>query len=348
MANLPTESSGSNVPVTVTVSNAQRDLIAGLVAGGANTLVGFPFDTLKVRLQAERGVYRGSLHCLLHILKFEGITHGLYRGLTPPLIGGALETGVNYLVFHRMLNYLKERSSNGMEHKTTLSEVALAGGVAGACLSPILGPFELIKCRMQIAKGLRFRRPLDCIKWTIQHEGILGLTRGIMATMFRELPGNSVFFLSYEVLRRSLPGRPSDPTIRYRTIWEIMGDATSAILCGGLSGILTWLVVLPLDVAKTRLQASTHGEKYNVRITRQLIMLWQEGKWRALYSGLVPTLIRTFPASAVQWLTWEVAIDQLKRLDHQQQIQQEQEQEQERHREQQTPSAPTTKLKRTS
>lgn len=54
--------------------NAPRnDLTAGICAGAANTLVGFPFDTLKVRLQAERGVYRGAWHCLVHILKYEGV-----------------------------------------------------------------------------------------------------------------------------------------------------------------------------------------------------------------------------------------------------------------------------------
>ena len=102
-------------------STPKSDLTAGTCAGAANILVGFPFDTLKVRLQAERGVYRGAWQCLMQILRYEGVrahsshtshsqispeltslrlqvTHGLYRGLSPPLIGGALETGINYFV----------------------------------------------------------------------------------------------------------------------------------------------------------------------------------------------------------------------------------------------------------
>lgn len=54
--------------------SAQSDLTAGVCAGAANILVGFPFDTLKVRLQAERGVYRGAWNCLLRILKYEGVS----------------------------------------------------------------------------------------------------------------------------------------------------------------------------------------------------------------------------------------------------------------------------------
>lgn len=91
--------------------------------------------------------------------------------------------------------------------------------------------------------------------------------------MIREVPGNSLLFTSYELLRRSLPGRPEDPTVRFRSFWEIVGDATSAIVCGGLAGMLMWSTILPLDVAKTRLQAASPGEKYNVRIAKQLIMV---------------------------------------------------------------------------
>lgn len=55
-------------------SSPRRDLAAGLIAGGANIFTGFPFDTLKVRLQAEPGVYRGAFHCLVHILRNEGVS----------------------------------------------------------------------------------------------------------------------------------------------------------------------------------------------------------------------------------------------------------------------------------
>jgi len=55
----------------------------------------YAFDTVKVRLQT--GKYSGMIHCFKHIVQTEGV-RGLYQGLTPPLIGGAAETGVNYLV----------------------------------------------------------------------------------------------------------------------------------------------------------------------------------------------------------------------------------------------------------
>ena len=104
------------------------------------------------------------------------LAHGLYRGLSPPLIGGALETGINYFVslIGRMplginmavgvpphAEFSKGRRSlstgEGNEVRiqdsahplgvmnSNLFEVAVAGGTAGIFLSPVLGPFELLK-----------------------------------------------------------------------------------------------------------------------------------------------------------------------------------------------------------
>jgi hypothetical protein len=72
-----------------------------------------------------------------------------------------------------------------------------------------------------------------------------------------------------------------------------------------------WFIVLPLDVAKTRLQTSGPGSAWDVGVLRHLRLLWQEGRLRALYSGLTPTLVRAFPANAFQWVAWELAMQQL-------------------------------------
>ena len=122
---------------------------------------------------------------------------------------------------------------------------------------------------MQVAKGSKFHNPMDCLRLTLSREGWWGLTRGVGATMIREIPGNSIFFTSYEILRRYVPGRPEQRG-HVRSFREILADATSAILCGGFAGIIMWCFVLPLDVSKTRLQAAFPGDKYDLRISQQL------------------------------------------------------------------------------
>eukprot|EP00803_Ostreobium_quekettii_P008881 evm.model.scf_335EXC.7 EVM.evm.TU.scf_335EXC.7 scf_335EXC:36030-41569(-) len=290
---------------------ASKELFVGVVAGGANVVSGYPFDTVKVRLQAEPGAYKGPWHCFRSILRKEGVARGLYRGLTPPLIGGSLETGVNYLVYKRVLDLLKDGASPSS--LSPLHHVAIAAGTAGVALSFVLGPAELIKCRMQVAVGSQYTSPMHCLRFAIQSEGYWGLTRGLGGTLAREVPGNAIFFTSYELLRRTLPGRVEEGQARAHLV-SLLGDATSAVMCGGIAGIIMWSCVLPLDVAKTRIQTTYPGSTTDVGIAQHLRMMLLSGGVRALYAGLTPTLIRAFPANAAQWVTWEVVVGQLDRI----------------------------------
>lgn len=342
-----------------------KELVGGLLAGASNVTAGYAFDTVKVRLQTTAAGggggsaprYAGSLDCLRTILRTEGVA-GLYRGLSPPLIGGAAETGVNYLVYSRTLEWLRPGSARGSDAQ--LAAVPLAASLAGVALSFVLGPTELIKCRLQMA-GSAYSGPLHCVATTVRREGLRGLTRGLGATIIREIPGNVVFFTTYELLRRALPsslwgsssggssgnhgsGNSSAPSIsaaaaavavavappqqhvssslaldRRRgeqqqqpgtsaasALLQSALDASVAVTCGGLAGMAMWAVVLPLDVAKTRLQTAEAGSAWDVGVAAHLRLLWREGRWRALYTGFAPTMIRAFPANAAQWLVWEL------------------------------------------
>ena len=92
------------------------------------------------------------------------------------------------------------------------------------------------------------------------------------------------------------------------TLMGRLRAGASAIICGGLAGTIMWATVLPLDVAKTRIQVAMPGSKRDLGLLATLAKLRREGK---LYSGLAPTLVRAFPANAAQWLAWEVAADLL-------------------------------------
>lgn len=52
---------------------ATKELICGCTAGMANVLSGFPFDTVKVHLQAEPGRYRGMWQCFTDIWRKQGV-----------------------------------------------------------------------------------------------------------------------------------------------------------------------------------------------------------------------------------------------------------------------------------
>ena len=74
---------------------ALRDIVYGSTAGIVGKFIEYPFDTVKVRLQSQPdGVplrYTGPLDCFKQSLRQDGFA-GLYRGISAPLVGAAVET----------------------------------------------------------------------------------------------------------------------------------------------------------------------------------------------------------------------------------------------------------------
>lgn len=71
------------------------DFIAGTFAGVALTLVGHPFDTVKVRLQTQPTLYKTGTQCLKDTVRKEGF-FALYKGMGGPMLTVPL---VNAIVF---------------------------------------------------------------------------------------------------------------------------------------------------------------------------------------------------------------------------------------------------------
>lgn len=90
-----------------------------------------------------------------------------------------------------------------------------------------------------------------------------------------------------------------------------LGGFLGTVLAGGLAGCAMWGTVLPVDVAKTRIQVATKGDADDAGVLRMLRRMWREGGRHTLWAGLRPTLLRAFPANAAQWIVWELAVSAL-------------------------------------
>lgn len=74
---------------------AIKDIVCGSVAGVVGKYIEYPFDTIKVRLQSQPNTiplrYSGPLDCFKQSLQRDGFL-GIYRGISAPLVGAAVET----------------------------------------------------------------------------------------------------------------------------------------------------------------------------------------------------------------------------------------------------------------
>lgn len=74
---------------------AAKDIAFGSIAGIVGKFIEYPFDTVKVRLQSQPDglppQYKGPLDCFRQSWRADGVL-GLYRGISAPLVGAAVET----------------------------------------------------------------------------------------------------------------------------------------------------------------------------------------------------------------------------------------------------------------
>ncbi|KAA3490468.1 mitochondrial arginine transporter BAC1 isoform X2 [Gossypium australe] len=235
------------------------------------------------------------------------IVRGLYIGATPSFVGMAFESSLLFGIYSQT----KQSLQGGVQSSRPQPQVIIpSAAFAGAIISFVLCPSELVKCRMQIQgtdslvpKCSGYSSSLDCALKTIKSDGVTGAFRGGSTTFLRESIGNAVFFSVYEYVRYYLHLQLKSGSSDHNNLV----DMGIGILSGGLGGVAFWSTVLPLDVAKTIIQtAPDKSSPTNPFLV--LNSIYRMSGLRGCYTGLGPTILRAFPANAAAIVTWEVAM----------------------------------------
>ncbi|XP_054651252.1 solute carrier family 25 member 15a [Dunckerocampus dactyliophorus] len=280
------------------------DFTAGAAGGTACVLSGQPLDTTKVKMQTFPNMYRGFVHCFMSTFRQVGI-RGLYKGTTPALIANISENSVLFLSYGFCQDVVRSLVSVEADRELSDIQKAFSGSLASIFSSMVLCPTELVKCRLQamyemeasgkISQGQR--RVWTVVKKVMEKNGPLGFYQGLTSTIVREFPGYFCFFGGYEVSRS--------------TFAHYMGTDKEGIgilplmFSGGFGGACLWLLIYPIDCVKSRIQVYSLAGRQEGFLKTFMGIVRNEGL-SALYSGLTPTLIRTFPANGALFLAYEL------------------------------------------
>lgn len=273
--------------------------------------VGQPLDTIKVKMQTFPKLYTNMFGCFVQTLKHDGIYKGLYAGTVPALVANITENSVLFMCYGMCQKVIQYATKTDSIENLSIVSNGLAGCLASFFSSIALTPTELIKCKLQamyemqkieIAKGNVVQRigPFALTCDIYRREGTRGLFRGLVPTLAREMPGYFFFFGGYEGMRVLLAkeGQNKDDIGLGKTM-----------VAGAVGGTVFWISVYPIDVIKSRIQVQ--GLSIGMH-TLAMKMLRTEGI-ASLFSGLLPTLVRTVPATATLFATYEYS----KRFMHQ-------------------------------
>ena len=210
-----------------------------------------------------------------------------------------------------------EATKNYLDHHSPYDSAMhpfIAGMTAGTVVSLFSCPFELVKIQMQLHRlvsaqekvPLKFHNSWQCAKFLYSTHGFSGFFTGLHLHVTRDALGTALYFGSYELFHRVF-----SPTGKREGAGPV-----AHFLSGGLAGIASWLVIFPIDLVKSRIQKNVSfvdsGTKFPTTIPVLLDVI-RVGGIRQLYSGILPTLIRAFPAHSLNFLVYEMALTKSKK-----------------------------------
>ncbi|KAI8969056.1 mitochondrial carrier domain-containing protein [Mycotypha africana] len=244
--------------------NLKQALVAGACAGTAVDTALFPLDTIKTRLQSQHGFLAS------------GGFRGIYSGLLTAVIGSAPGASLFFVTYEASKRILGA-TIDDKKYAPIVHMTAASLGETIACTVRV--PTEVIKQRMQTKQ---FNKTSAAVAHVLKTEGILGLYRGFLSTVVREIPFTCIQFPLYEYFKRTyanLKGRRTEPY--------------EAAFMGSIAGGIAAAATTPLDVCKTRIMLSNknHTAKHYAGIVSTMKRIAAEEGPRALFSGIGPRVM---------------------------------------------------------
>lgn len=251
-------------------------------SGGAiiTALFVTPFDVIKIRLQAQThqfhkgdcfvyrnglmdtvctcmngseswynrkipgGSYKGTIDAFMKIMRYEGPT-SLWSGLQPTLLMSFPSVVLYFTAYEEAKNFFGYHEIRNPNPLLPIVSGALARFLSVSFVSPI----ELIRTKMQSEK-LNYSQIGDAVKSSIRNHGFMSMYRGLVPTLWRDIPFSMIYWFSYESLK----------TLALRNLYDNSHNhahtlsSSATFLCGAIAGSLAATATCPFDVVKTHRQ----------------------------------------------------------------------------------------------
>lgn len=130
-----------------------------------------------------------------------------------------------------------------------------------------LSTISLVQVQQASTGPAKYAGPIDCIRQLYKQGGIRSIYRGTGATLLRgklgnipkqnsckdrlialcliiDVPASGVYFMTYEWLQVTLAPENSEGKL----------SPLRTMFAGGMAGIVNWIIAIPPDVLKSRLQ----------------------------------------------------------------------------------------------
>ena len=205
-----------------------RSVVSGSCAGAVQTVIACPMELVKIRMQNQSigkqyvswtmrkmGVapvegaykdYKGPLQMTREIIQRNGPL-GMYKGWWLTQIREIPQFGIyfgSYAWIRQKIAHLTSQSSEELG----LFHLATAGGLTGV-VTWVWYPVDVIKSRFQNDVANEYRGILDCLRKSVQSEGMRVLVRGLQPTLVRGFFNGFATLPIYTLIMRLLNSEQS-------------------------------------------------------------------------------------------------------------------------------------------
>ncbi|OJJ84543.1 thiamine transporter TPC1 [Aspergillus glaucus CBS 516.65] len=290
-------------------------VLAGGIAGLISRFCIAPLDVVKIRLQLQihsmsdpvshqhvsGPIYKGTFSTMRSILKEEGIT-GLWKGNIPAELMYVCYGAVQFTTYRSTTQALAQL---GPYRPPQPVESFISGAFAGGVATGATYPLDLLRTRFAAQGRDRVYLSLfSSVREIARLEGASGFFRGCTAAVGQIVPYMGLFFATYETLR------PVMADVQHLPFGS--GDAAAGVM----ASVLAKTGVFPLDLVRKRLQVQGPTRHMYVHrnipeyqgVFNSIRMIVRTQGVRGLYRGLVVSLIKAAPASAITMWSYETTL----------------------------------------
>lgn len=243
-------------------------------------------------MQAFPNIHPNPVKCFMNTLRNEGLFRGLYAGTTPSLVANVADNAVIFCAKGYCDELIDSVTGRTGQNRTPIDH-GMAGFCGGFFSSLVLCPTEMIKCKLQAfnERGIKRVSAMSLTSQIVKTEGFKGLFRGLTTTFGREMPGYFAFF--------SVIAETKNLFREHTNFHE--DHFLVSFIAGGNGGVALWLTIFPFDLIKSRIQI----EDSKLGFVKMFAKIVKEEGPANLYRGLMPTLVRTWPATAALLFTYD-------------------------------------------
>nr|ODO00504.1 solute carrier family 25 (mitochondrial phosphate transporter), member 23/24/25/41 [Cryptococcus depauperatus CBS 7855] len=317
-ADRPEDAEDEMVEIQEDRHEAWRFLLAGGIAGGVSRTVTAPFDRLKIYLITTHDFSSFSSPHLNHPLRASAraVTH-LWDAVKRIYVdGGSLrafwvgnglnvtkifpESAIKFVTYEQSKKFFAKYYDH-VSDPSAISSTSrfLSGGFGGITSQFSIYGLETLKTRIQSDLGPNqgWKQVVGTAKGIWRAGGVKAYYRGLILGLVGVFPYSAIDMGTYETLKNT-----------YCRSTNTDEPPVFAVLSfGALSGSIGAASVYPVNLLRTRLQASgSSGHPQLYTGFRDVLhqTLANEG-WRGLYKGLLPSILKVGPAVGVSWIVYE-------------------------------------------